>query len=81
MDFCCDFWLIMEKVNIKIISMCNPFWYVTNRHICNIHLFDGGLHLSGPGICMLATNFICRLTYFLLADLDHPKRTFPNKNT
>ena len=46
--------------------MCkhNSFGYINNGNISNIHLFDNGLHLLEPGMCVLANNFIFRLNYF-----------------
>ena len=56
----------VDEVNSTIISMCkrNSFGFINNRNVSNIHLFDDGLHLSESGMCILASNFICRLNCF-----------------
>ena len=49
----------VDEGNSKIISMCehNTLGYINNGNISNIHLFDDGLHLLEPGMCILATFF------------------------
>ena len=64
----------VDEVNSKIISMCkdNPFGYINNVNIYNIHLFDGGLYLLESGMCIFTNNFFCRLNQFLRTYLPHP---------
>ena len=64
---------LLEEVNEKISLMCknSNFIFVDNSNICNIHLFDDGLHLVESGSCILANNVTDRISNFLLAHRHH----------
>ena len=72
---------ILKTFIVKIISVYkdNSFEYINNGNISSIHLFDNGLHLLEPGMCILANNFICKLNYFFTDTFTPSECTFLTK--
>lgn len=70
-----------DELNDKTNSMCkhNAFAYIYNGNMSILHLFDDGLHLLEPGVCILANNFTCSLNYILQSHLHHLKIHFEPK--
>ena len=63
----------LEEVNRKISVMYKSnIFFVDDKNISNIHLFDDGLHLEELGRCILGNDVTDCLIKFSLTRLHHP---------